>query len=270
MASAEAPAVERLSVEAAKPKIAAVYEEAAVKNIALRSEMNWAFGGKSQRGWSLYAPLISSTIGADLEEGTGASFALRLSRWQQVNGLQATGILDDKTWFQMIKRWQSSRIKDRTFPTEESLVTAPVRDFYDPTREEDLRRVERRTFLAYKRMVQAAIADSTLGLLTTRDGELAAEEQYFKIISAYRSRQYQDQLRKQSPGSGRAALAVNSLHQTGKALDIYVGGEPVSTKDYNRAIQVNTRAYRWLVKNAARFGFAPYFYEPWHWEYVGN
>jgi len=46
-----------------------------------------------------------------------------------------------------------------------------------------------------------------------------------------------------------------------------VGGEPVSTDDRNRAIQVNTKVYQWLVKNAESFGFYPYFYEPWHWEY---
>ena len=46
--------------------------------------------------------------------------------------------------------------------------------------------------------------------------------------------------------------------------------EPVSTKDDNRAIQTQSKAYRWLVKNAGRFGFRPYFYEPWHWEYVGK
>jgi LAS superfamily LD-carboxypeptidase LdcB len=63
---------------------------------------------------------------------------------------------------------------------------------------------------------------------------------------------------------------MNSPHFTGRALDIYVGGEPVSTKDDNRAIQTQTKAYRWLVKNAAHFGFRPYFYEPWHWEYVGK
>ncbi|MCA1564182.1 MAG: hypothetical protein LC803_00720 [Acidobacteria bacterium] len=34
-----------------------------------------------------------------------------------------------------------------------------------------------------------------------------------------------------------------------------------------RALQTETRAYRWLVRNAERFGFCPYFYEPWHWEY---
>ena len=85
-----------------------------------------------------------------------------------------------------------------------------------------------------------------------------------------RTPEYQAQLRAQSPNSGRAGLAVNSPHFTGRALDLYVGGEPVSTKDENRAIQTQTRAYRWLVKNAGHFGFRPYFYEPWHWEYVGK
>jgi zinc D-Ala-D-Ala carboxypeptidase len=87
---------------------------------------------------------------------------------------------------------------------------------------------------------------------------------WLKIISAFRSPVYQTQLRRQSPGSGRAGLAVNSPHFTGRALDLYVGGEPVSTDDRNRAIQVNTKVYQWLVKNAERFGFYPYFYEPWH------
>jgi D-alanyl-D-alanine carboxypeptidase len=170
----------------------------------------------------------------------------------------------------MISDWQSDRIKDRTYPTEAELVTIPVSECYDPSRPEALRKVERETYLAYKRMIQAAAADPSLGLAVTADGELAAGEKYLKIISAFRSREYQNNLRKQSPNSGRAGLAVNSPHFTGRALDIYVGGEPVSTKDDNRAIQTQTRAYRWLVKNAARFGFRPYFYEPWHWEYVGQ
>jgi LAS superfamily LD-carboxypeptidase LdcB len=49
-----------------------------------------------------------------------------------------------------------------------------------------------------------------------------------------------------------------------------VGGLPVETKDANRAIQVQTPVYKWLVRNAEHFGFRPYFYEPWHWEYVGE
>ena len=119
-------------------------------------------------------------------------------------------------------------------------------------------------------MVAAAAADSTVGLRVGPDGQLDPDEKYLKVVSAFRSREHQELLRKQSPNSGRAGLAVNSPHFTGRALDLYVGGEPVSTKDDNRAIQTQTAAYKWLVKNAARFGFRPYFYEPWHWEYVGT
>ena len=61
---------------------------------------------------------------------------------------------------------------------------------------------------------------------------------------------------------------MNSPHFTGRAIDLYVGGEPVDTRDPNRALQVETPVYQWLVRNAERFGFRPYCYEPWHWEYV--
>ncbi len=99
------------------------------------------------------------------------------------------------------------------------------------------------------------------------DLALNASEKWLKIISAFRSPTYQAELRRRNPNSGRAGLALHSSHFTGRALDLYVGGEPVSTKDQNRAIQVSTQVYQWLVKNAERFGFYPYFYEPWHWEY---
>ena len=213
--------------------------------------------------------MISSLIGADADGQTN-DFAASLSRWQKANGIEANGILENSTWSQMISTLQSNRIKDRTYPTADQLVTIPTSECYDPSRVEELRKVERRTYDAYKRMVAAAAADASLGLAVTSDGQLAPGEKYFKVISAFRSREYQEHLRQQSPNSGRAGLAVNSPHFTGRALDIYVGGEPVSTKDENRAIQTQTKAYRWLVKNASRFGFRPYFYEPWHWEYVGK
>jgi LAS superfamily LD-carboxypeptidase LdcB len=162
----------------------------------------------------------------------------------------------------MVTALQSNRLRSITAPADDQLVTAPISDFYDPTRGEELRRVERRTYKAYRRMIKAAAEDPSL--------KLSPGDKYLKIISSFRSQEYQDQLRRQSPTAGRAGLAVNSHHLTGKALDLYVGGEPVSTKDENRSIQIKTPAYRWLVKNAARFGFQPYFYEPWHWEYVSN
>jgi hypothetical protein len=245
------------------------FTPAAVQNSELQTALNWTFGGKGQRGWRLYLPLISATIGTDKDCATG-DFALALSRWQKERGLGTHGILDDGTWSQMVSSWQADRIKDRSYPSPEDLVTVPSSMFFDPSRPEELRRVERRAYDAYRRMIAAAVADPSLELNVSESGELAPVEKYFKIISAHRSKEYQEQLRRQSPNSGRAGLAVNSPHFTGRALDIYVGGEPVSTKDENRAIQVQTRAYRWLVKNAGRFGFRPYFYEPWHWEYVGG
>jgi LAS superfamily LD-carboxypeptidase LdcB len=156
----------------------------------------------------------------------------------------------------LVSQWQNNRLKDRTPATADQLITAPPSDFYDPSRAPELRQVERNTYEAYKRMLAAATSD------------LGTSGDYLKIVSAFRSREYQDELRRKSPNAGSAGLAVNSPHFTGRALDLYVGGSPVDTRDENRAIQVNTPAYRWLVRNAERFGFRPYFYEPWHWEYV--
>ena len=117
-------------------------------------------------------------------------------------------------------------------------------------------------------MLAAAAADLKHELKLTPSGDLAPNEKFLRIVSAYRSPEYQEALRRKEPNAGRAALAKHSPHSTGHALDIYVGGEPVKTLDSNRLIQVQTPAYKWLVKNAHRFGFYPYFYEPWHWEYV--
>ncbi|HJQ22622.1 MAG TPA: D-alanyl-D-alanine carboxypeptidase family protein [Blastocatellia bacterium] len=262
-APAAAVSVERLSAPA-KPAAAAsaatgLFASAAARNADLQDSLTWAFGGKSQRGWRIYAPLVGGLIGADSEQ-TSSDFATQLSRWQQQHGASANGVLDSGTWSQIVANWQANRLKDHSRPTADELVTIPTSECYDPSRPEALRQVERRTYAAYKQMVAAAAAD----------GAVTGGEQYFKVVSALRTPEYQAQLRAQSPNSGRAGLAVNSPHFTGRALDLYVGGEPVSTKDDNRAIQTQSKAYRWLVKNAGRFGFRPYFYEPWHWEYVGK
>ncbi|MGA9768126.1 MAG: D-alanyl-D-alanine carboxypeptidase family protein [Blastocatellia bacterium] len=270
--ASQSVSLERLSAPANSAPAAnagALFTSAALRNSQLQSDLNWVFGGKSQRGWQLYTPLIASMIGADAD-ARPHDFASFLSRWQRLNGIEANGILENSTWSQMISTLQSNRIKDRTYPTPDQLVTIPSSECYDPSRAEELRKVERRAYDAYRRMIAAAASDASLGLAVTTGGQLAPGEKYFKVISAFRSREYQEHLRQQSPNSGRAGLAVNSPHFTGRALDIYVGGEPVSTKDENRAIQTQTKAYRWLVKNASRFGFQPYFYEPWHWEYVGR
>lgn len=242
---------------------------AAMRNASLRTELNWTFGGKQQRGWYLYAPLIRRLLVTE-QDVASDGFALALERWQKKSNLKPTGMLDESTLYAMVSEWQGKRLKERTPAQPDQLITAPVSDFYDPARPDELRQVERETYAAYKRMVAAAIADKSLGLARGDKGELAPAEKYLKIISSFRSREYQEKLRLESPNAGRAGLAVNSPHFTGRALDLYVGGEPVETKDSNRAIQVQTPVYQWLVRNAERFGFRPYYYEPWHWEYVGR
>ena len=260
---APAPAV-RIS-ETSAPKTS-LFASAATANASLRNELPWTFGGKQQRGWYLYDLLISETL--DHGDPATSDFAESLSGWQKKRGLTADGVLDEDSLMALVSFWQSNRLKNKASATPDQLLTAPPTDFYDPSRDADLRQVERNTYAAYKEMIAAAIADPSLKLAHTATGELAPEEQYLKIVSSFRSREYQENLRRQSPNAGSAGLAVNSPHFTGRALDLYVGGSPVDTRDSNRAIQVNTPVYRWLVRNADRFGFRPYFYEPWHWEYV--
>jgi zinc D-Ala-D-Ala carboxypeptidase len=240
---------------------------AAPRNALLRWELSWTFGGKEQRGWHIYEPLIGRLLQTEYDAAS-EGFATALTSWQKRFGLRPTGVLDEESLKAMVSEWQEKRLKERGYPPPEDLVTAPAADFYDPTRAEDLRQVERKTYAAYKRLVATAVADRSLALAHNSKGELAPTEKYLKIISAFRSREYQEKLRRESPNAGSAGLAVNSPHFTGRALDLYVGGEPVETKDSNRAIQVQTRVYEWLVRNADRFGFRPYYYEPWHWEYV--
>jgi zinc D-Ala-D-Ala carboxypeptidase len=255
------PASRSQSKDAGKPGL-----ETAKRNALLSSSLTWTFGSKQQQGWYLYTPLIKRLIGTK-QEIASVQFARAVARWQTKTALKPSGVIDEETLYAMIKTWQDARLKDRSVAPADQLLTAPLSDFYDPTRAEELRQVERRAYAAYKRLVAAAVADRSLGL-AHKGRELAAAEKYLKIISAFRSREYQDKLRRESPNSGTAGLAVNSPHFTGRALDLYVGGEPVDTRDSNRALQVQTPVYRWLVRNAERFGFRPYCYEPWHWEYV--
>ena len=243
---------------------------ASTENGRLRNSLKWSFAGKPQTGWNLYALLIGKTIGSESSPDT-AEFAQAISEWQSRSGLPANGILDLPTLEMFVKTWQSQRRVDAVNSNSGQLVSAPITDFYDPSRGAELLQLDRESYAAYKRMIAAAMKDLSDDLRITKAGELAPEEKFLRIVSAFRSPEYQAQLRKKEPNAGRGALAKHSVHSTGRALDIYVGGEPVITKDANRAIQVQTPVYKWLVKNAHRYGFYPYFYEPWHWEYVpGN
>jgi LAS superfamily LD-carboxypeptidase LdcB len=235
------------------------FAPAAKKNAVLQKDLTWTFGGRTQHGWYLYTALIQRTVQNEAKPDS-IDFSKALSQWQKQNGLTADGILNHQTWMKMVSIYQSERLsgtkRTQAF-TGLELVSSSY--FLDPSRPADLRKVGQETLAAYHKMVAAAKRDLS--------HHTNFSEKWLKIISSYRTPEYQAQLRKQNPTASRAALGINSPHFTGRALDLYVGGMPVGTDDSNRAIQVNTAVYQWLVKNADRFGFKPYFYEPWHWEY---
>lgn len=256
-----------IDADYAKTAFSAAFIKAGSENARLRNTLAWDFGGKTQTGWDIYSALIAQTIGTDGDSDSPA-FAQALSGWQAKSGLAPTGIMDVNTLKALIAKWQSQRLGKSEYPPADKLITAPISDFYDQTRDAGLLQVERETYAAYKKMIAAAAKDLGKDLKITSTGEIAPDEKFLRIVSAFRSREYQEQLRNQQPQAGRSGLAKFSAHATGQAIDMYVGGEPVTTKDENRAIQVKTPVYKWLVKNASKYGFYPYFYEPWHWEYV--
>ena len=69
-----------------------------------------------------------------------------------------------------------------------------------------------------------------------------------------------------SAGEARKWVAPpgSSAHQSGRAIDFYLGGKNSSG---NVASLRRLPAHRWIVQNAVCFGFYPYEAEPWHWEY---
>jgi len=85
--------------------------------------------------------------------------------------------------------------------------------------------------------------------------------------SARQARLYQQALeRYHTPEQARRWVAPpgGSAHQSGRAIDFYLGGRNASS---NVAVLRRLPAYLWLASHAQRFGFYPYEAEPWHWEY---
>ncbi len=143
------------------------------------------------------------------------------------------------------------RVRDKRDPPRGDLVT--VRGLNRPVR---LHRLAARAWAA---LVDAARAE---GL----------REPLLLPVSGYRSRTTQARLyqralaRYLTPEKARRWVAPpgHSAHQSGRAIDFYLGGRNTSS---NVAILRRLPAYLWLAANAERFGFYPYQAEPWHWEY---
>jgi len=103
---------------------------------------------------------------------------------------------------------------------------------------------------------------------------MAADKRLLTIFSGFRD-PVEDAAKCARDGDcGTISKAHCSAHRTGLAMDVYLGAAPgfvpESSADANRLFQSRSAVYRWLVANASRFGFAPYPFEPWHWEWTGE
>lgn len=241
------------------------YERSAAKNAMSLESAELAPFGRSETGWRIYAPQVAATIGTLCAPQT-SRFAAALGAWQAKHRLRPTGAVDPATLGAMKNTWQQARPFIAAFSeggcpdaaSEKSLVDLRPREGWlgKPGK------LDARALAALRRMAAAA---------RTADPRIARDRQMLTIISAYRSPEYDAEKCKGGACNG-VAKARCSAHRTGTAVDLYVGAapgkSPVASDDENRLYQTNTATYRWLVKNAARYGFVNYVFEPWHWEWV--
>lgn len=238
----------------------------AVENARSLHDLNWSPFGRVERGWEIYAPLIATEIDTRCAPPT-PGFASALSRWQAARGLTATGRLDPETFLAMKRVWQQKRPFARRRgscpppPNAATLAGARAGEGYGGKHAQLLPGA----FEAYRRMARDARAQVPA---------IGAEPRYLQIFSAYRSPSH-DAARCARDGNCNGIVRARcSPHRTGAAMDLYVGQapgyRPDSTADPNRLAMSKSPAYLWLVDNAHKYGFVPYAFEPWHWEWIGD
>lgn len=240
--------------------------DAASNQASIRAQP-WSPFRRPEVGWDVYEPLIAHEIDTSCD-ASSPGFAAALARWRRDRGLGGEGAMDLATLETLARTWQArrpfvaqSRQACPAAPPEASLEAARPTEVFGG--KPALMNPEALT--AYRAMLAAARAEAP---------RVAADRRLMTIFSAYRSPAYDAArcLRDQNcHGITRAAC---SAHRTGLAIDVYLGaapGHPVdSSDDVNRDFIAHGPAYGWMVKNAGRFGFVNYAFEPWHWEWTGT
>lgn len=268
------PAGRSPALQPARPRISAdcrgpsEFAGAARANADALATLDWAPFRVAERGWDAYAPVIADEVGTDCAPQS-PGFAAALARWQAKAGLPATGRVEAATVEKMRIAWMLRRpfvVATRqgqcpAAPPEASLAQAgPTEGYWGKVVQ------LRPAALAAYRQLAAAARREVPGV--------AGDKTLLTIVSGYRNPQA-DSLRCLEHGNcGGPARANCSAHLTGLAVDLYVGSAPgedsTSTSDANRTFQAQTRLYAWLARNARRYGFVGYPYEPWHWEWTGE
>jgi D-alanyl-D-alanine carboxypeptidase len=247
---------------------ALAFAVAAQQNAASLQTAAWSVFGRSETGWEIYAPLVAHEIGtACAPQADG--FAQALALWQRAHDLPLTGVMDAPTLKALNLVW----LRRRPFvaasghgvcpppPAPDHLAWAAKDEGYSG-KPIQLRPA---ALNAYRALVIAARAEVPA---------VAADKRLLTIFSGYRDPVSDAAACARDGNCGTIAKANCSAHRTGLAMDLYLGAAPgylpESSADPNRLHQSRSAAYRWLVANADRFGFAGYPFEPWHWEWTGE
>jgi len=239
---------------------------AAVANAASLHTLPWAPFGRAEAGWETYVPLIARELRTACPPAS-PGFAAALERWEDAQRLPSDGVLsaDD---FQRLKGVIQTRRPFVQLSARKVCPAPPSQTNLELTRpgegyggKQILLRPA--ALAAWRRMAAAARA---------ADPRIAADPRNLTIFSGFRSPEA-DAARCASERNCNGVVRANcSPHRTGLAIDIYVGQAPGygpdSSADPNRLFMSRTPTYRWLVANADRFGFTPYPFEPWHWEWT--
>lgn len=230
--------------------------------------LEWTPFGAAEWGWEIYLPLIQKELGTNCAPSS-PRFAQALASFQAANALPVTGWFDAET-FQVFKGlWQGrrpfimARVREEPCPPPPPLYQLGYLVESEEHADRLTRLLRRDVLDAYRQMVAAARAEVP---------EVAANPELLQIFSAFRDPEA-DAARCAAQGNcDGLRRAVCSPHRTGTAVDLYVGqgyGMGVDNTSAASRLQMTRGAtYRWLVTNAGRFGFVPYVYEPWHWEWV--
>ena len=230
--------------------------------------LEWTPFGATEWGWETYVPLMQQELGT----GCAASsprFARALADFQTAHELPATGLFDEAT-FQVFRGvWQErrpfimARVREEPCPEPPPLYQLGYLVASEEHADRLTRLLRRDVLDAYRRLVAAARAEVP---------EVDQDRELLQIFSGFRDPEA-DAARCAAQGNcDGLRRAVCSPHRTGTAVDLYVGqivGLGVDdTSPASRLHMTRTATYRWLVRNAGRFGFTPYVYEPWHWEWI--
>src|SRR4030095_3357690 len=147
------------------------------------------------------------------------------------------------------------RVKDKRIPTKSGLVSVPGAFGAKVP-------LHRLTAAAHKALVCAARADGIKSPLLLPTGSRSGFRDPKQQMEAWK--RAVEKYGSEKEANKWVARPGSSAHQTGRAIDFYLG---FSNSSNNVAKLRKTRAYNWMVTNAQRFGFYPYKTEPWHWEY---